>query len=89
VPVDVSVAGDQVFLVLFGTGIRFRSSLSNVTATIGGTPVSVQYAGPQGTFVGLDQLNIALPASLVGRGEADLVLTADGQIANTIRVNIK
>jgi uncharacterized protein (TIGR03437 family) len=89
VPVNVGVAGDQVFLVLFGTGFRFRSTLSNVMATVGGTPVSVQYAGPQGTFVGLDQLNIALPASLTGRGEADLVLTIDGQIANTIRVNIK
>ncbi len=88
-PVDLSVAGDQVFLVLFGTGIRFRSALSGVTATIGGVPASVQYAGPQGTFVGLDQLNIGLPANLAGRGEVDLVLTADGKPANTIRVNIK
>jgi uncharacterized protein (TIGR03437 family) len=89
VPVDVSVAGDQVFLVLFGTGVRFRTALSNVTATIGGTPVPVQYAGPQGVFVGLDQLNVLLPASLAGRGEVDLVLTVDGKNANTLRLNIK
>src|SRR5262249_51929387 len=89
VPVNVSVAGDQVFLVLFGTGIRFRSSLSNVTATIGGTPVPVQYAGPQGVFVGLDQVNILLPSSRAGRGEVDLVLTVDGKNANTVRVDIK
>ncbi|MEO6725984.1 MAG: hypothetical protein ABIP14_11880, partial [Blastocatellia bacterium] len=89
VSVDLNVAGNQVFLVLFGTGIRFRSALSGVTATIGGVPVPVQYAGPQGTFVGLDQLNIGLPASLTGRGEVDLVLTVDGKPSNTVRVNIK
>jgi len=89
VPIDLSVAADQVFLVLFGTGIRFRSTLSNVTATIGGTPVRVQFAGPQGTFVGLDQLNLLLPNSLAGRGEVDLIVTVDGKIANTLRVNIK
>lgn len=89
VPIDVSVSGDQMFLVLFGTGMRFRTALSNVTATIGGTPVSVLYAGPQGTFVGLDQLNLQLPASLAGRGEVDLMLTVDGKQANTVRVNIK
>lgn len=89
VPVNLSVATDQVFLVLFGTGIRFRNTLSGVTATIGGVPATVQYAGPQGTFVGLDQINISMPASLAGRGEVDLVLTVDGKIANTVRVNIK
>ena len=89
VPIDVGVPGNQVFLVLFGTGIRFRSALSSVTATIGGMPVSVQYAGPQGNFVGLDQINILLPGSLAARGEADLVLTVDGKASNTVRINIK
>ncbi len=89
VPIDVGVPGNQVFLILFGTGIRFRSSLSAVTANIGGTTVSVQYAGPQGDFVGLDQLNILLPSSLAGRGEVDLTLTADGRMSNTLRINIK
>lgn len=89
VPIDVSVSGNQVFLVLFGTGIRFRSALSSVTATIGGMPVSVQYAGPQGNFVGLDQINILLPGNLAARGEADLVLTVDGKASNTVRINIK
>lgn len=88
-PIDLGAATDQVFLVLFGSGFRFRSSLTNVTATIGGTPVSVQYAGPQGDFVGLDQLNLLLPRTLIGKGEADLVVTVDGKTANTLRVNIK
>ena len=36
VPIDLGPSTDQVFLVLYGTGIRFRSSLTNVSATIGG-----------------------------------------------------
>lgn len=88
-PIDLGAATDQVFLVLFGSGFRFRSLLTNVTATIGGTPVTVQYAGPQGDFVGLDQLNLLLPRTLIGKGEADLVVTVDGKVANTMRVNIK
>lgn len=89
VPIDLGAATDQVFLVLFGSGFRFRSSLINVSATIGGIPVIVQFAGAQGDFVGLDQLNLLLPRTLIGRGEVDLVLTVDGKPANTMRVNIK
>ncbi|MGH9800448.1 MAG: hypothetical protein ACRD82_08805 [Blastocatellia bacterium] len=49
----------------------------------------VQYAGPQGGFVGLDQANILLPKSLAGRGEVDVVLIVNGKTANTLRLNIK
>lgn len=89
VPIDVGIANNQIFLVLFGTGLRFRTSLAGVTATVGGMPLSVQFAGPQGGFVGLDQINVLLPASLAGRGEVDLVLTVDGKIANTVKINLK
>lgn len=47
------------------------------------------YAGPQGGFVGLDQLNLRLPGALIGRGEVDLVLTVDGKTANTTRIVIR
>jgi uncharacterized protein (TIGR03437 family) len=89
VPIDLGTAADQVFLAAFGTGFRFRSALTAVTATIGGTPVEVSFAGAQGDFVGLDQANIRIPFSLVGRGEVDVVLTVDGAQANTVRINIK
>ena len=36
VPIDLSIASDQVFLVLFGTGLRKNSGLDAVTATVGG-----------------------------------------------------
>ncbi|MCI0391253.1 MAG: hypothetical protein MOB07_21135 [Acidobacteria bacterium] len=88
VPIDLGSLTDQTFLVLFGVGIRFRSALSNVTATIGGVNAQVQFAGEQGGFVGLDQINILIPRTLVGRGEVDVVLTVDGKTANMLRVNI-
>lgn len=89
VPIDLGVASDQVFLLAYGSGIRGRSALSALTAMIGGTSVPVDYAGPQGDFVGLDQLNIRLPQSLAGRGEVDLAVTADGATSNTVRIRFK
>jgi uncharacterized protein (TIGR03437 family) len=89
VPIDLGATTDLVFLIVYGGGFRFRSSLTNVAATIGGIPVTVQFAGPQGDFVGLDQLNLQLPRTLIGLGEADLIVTVDGKVANTLRVNIK
>jgi uncharacterized protein (TIGR03437 family) len=60
--------------------------LSAVTATIGGVP-AVLYAGAQGTYVGLDQVNLGpLSTSLAGRGEVPISLTVDGKAANTVTV---
>lgn len=88
-PIDFGPTQDQLFLVLFGTGFRYRSALSNVTVTIGGEPVQVFYAGPQGDFVGLDQLNLLLPGKLAGRGTVEIVITIDGKQANTLQVNFQ
>ena len=85
-PIDPGSGNDTLFLALFGTGVRFRSSLSAVTATIGGVDAQVIYAGIQGDYVGLDQINIRIPGGLAGRGDVDVVLTVDGISANTVKV---
>ena len=72
-----------------GTGIRYRTALSEVRAKIGGEEVSISYAGEQGGYVGLDQVNLLLPRSLAGRGEVDVTLIVDGKPANTVKVQIK
>jgi uncharacterized protein (TIGR03437 family) len=89
VPIDLGAESDQVFLVLFGTGIRFRTQLSAVTASIGGVNAPVIFAGDQGTFVGLDQVNITVPRTLIGRGNVDVSLTVDGKAANAVKLQIK
>ena len=89
VPIDLSNPAEQVFLLLFGTGFRGRSSLGAVGLLVGGLPVEALYAGPQGDFAGLDQLNLPLPRTLAGRGEVTVVLTVDGKTANPVTVTFK
>jgi uncharacterized protein (TIGR03437 family) len=78
-----------VYLSLYGTGIRNRSSLSNVSVTINNIGVPVLYAGPQVQFDGLDQVNVLLSLNLRGSGESNVVLKVDGQTANIVTVNLK
>jgi len=89
IPIDLGPETDQVFLILYGTGIRFRSSLMGVTVKIGGADAQVLYAGAAPGFVGLDQVNVRIPRSLIGKGEVDIMLAVDGQTANTVKVGIK
>lgn len=88
-PIDLGPESDQLFLILFGTGIRNRTALSNVVSTVGGVSVPVSFAGAQNDFVGVDQINISLPRSLAKRGEVDLELTVDSKSANKLKINIK
>lgn len=89
VPIDPGPQGDQVFLLLFGTGFRNNSGMNNVTAQLGGASAQASFAGAQGGFAGLDQANVLLPRSLAGRGEVNLVLSVDGKAANTVKLWIK
>ncbi len=86
VPIGLTTSTDQVYLMLYGTGIR-RHSGNPVKATIGGVSVPVTYAGPQSQYPGLDQINIGpLPQSLAGKGDLDVVVIVDGIPANTVRL---
>jgi uncharacterized protein (TIGR03437 family) len=89
VPITFGDATDRVYLVLYGTGIRNRSSLAAVSTSVGGTAVAPLFAGAQGQCVGLDQINLELPRSLAGRGEVDIQVSVDGKIANSVKVNIQ
>lgn len=89
VELDLGPEGEQVFLVLFGTGFRGRSSLEMVSCTIGGAAAEVPFAAAQGGLVGLDQANIRVPRSLIGRGLVTLNFTVEGRTANVVQVQIK
>ncbi len=82
-PVPVNV--NQTVLELYGTGIRGHST--PVTCTIGGVFAPVSYAGAQGQYAGLDQVNVSLPASLANQGVLSIVLTVDGTQSNTVTIN--
>jgi uncharacterized protein (TIGR03437 family) len=88
VPITLGV-DTPTYLTLYGTGIRNRSSLANVSVTIDGSAVPVLYAGPTANYSGLDQVNVALPLTLRGSGQSNVVVTIDGQISNTVMVDIQ
>jgi uncharacterized protein (TIGR03437 family) len=88
VPINLGPASTSVYLSLYGTGIRGRSSLAGVSATLGGTALQLFYAGAQGTYPGLDQVNVLLDRSLIGQGQLVLQLTVDGVAANPVVVDI-
>jgi uncharacterized protein (TIGR03437 family) len=87
-PIDLGL-DTPVYLSLYGTGIRNRSSLDNVLVTINGISVPVLFARPQPTFPGLDQINIPLPLALRGSGVAAVVIKVDQHQANTVTVDIQ
>ncbi len=86
--IDLGPPTDQVFLVAFGSGFR-AASQSAVSATIGGTPSPLVATAAAPGFAGLDQANIMLPRSLIGRGLVDVLFTAAGKTANAVQINIK
>ncbi|MCX6630972.1 MAG: polysaccharide lyase beta-sandwich domain-containing protein [Candidatus Solibacter sp.] len=82
-------ADSAVYVSLYGTGIRGPGGAPEATCTVHGVAVPVLYAGAQPQYQGLDQVDISLPATLAGRGESDVVLTVNGQTANTVTLNIQ
>ncbi len=99
-PFDVLVNGRPNIMILFCTGIR-RAQAANpndddgvaeaVSVTIGGQNARALYAGAQGAFAGLDQINVEMPASLAGGGQrrVEVVVTVNGVAANRVTIQIK
>jgi uncharacterized protein (TIGR03437 family) len=86
-PVNLGPPAQQVFLVLYATGVAGRSSLANVSVSIAGLSLPAAYAGPQGD-AGLDQVNVQIPASLAGIGDTTISVTVDGKVSNTAHLTI-
>lgn len=85
-PVTIS-NGDQIQLIAYGTGFRAAGTVG-VSVTIGGENVKVNYAGPQGVAPGVDQFTILIPPGLPP-GVVRIVLTAEGQAANTVTMAVQ
>ncbi|HEX3743997.1 MAG TPA: FG-GAP-like repeat-containing protein [Bryobacteraceae bacterium] len=86
-PASIDLSGGQTFVVLYGTGIH--NHVSPVVAHIGNTQVTAAYAGVQGYYVGEDQINIQLPASLAGAGVIPVSIVVDGQTSNPVNIQIQ
>jgi len=80
-PFNLGEESDRLFLVLFLTGVR-HAGASGVRVSIGGVESAPSYVGPQGTYTGLDQINVELPHSFSGRGRISLLVKAAGADAS-------
>ncbi len=61
---------------------------ASVSATIGGLPATVSFAGLAPSFIGLVQMNIIVPNSL-SPGTYPLAITIDGQTSNAAPISVK
>lgn len=87
--VSVGTTSQPNYLILFGTGLRRRSSLSNARVLVGGAPAEISYVGAHPRFTGLDQVNVKLPAAVRGRGMVDVSVIVDGKASNIVQIYIQ
>ncbi len=85
-PIAVGPASEQATLILYGTGLN---GAKDVAVTIGGVQGQVAYAGPQGTYPGLDQINVLIPQAVSGKGKVDVIVTAGGKPSNPVNVVVQ
>jgi uncharacterized protein (TIGR03437 family) len=78
-PIPAGTAAKPTYLVLFATGLR-NAPAGSVSVTMNGINSTVSYAGPQGGFFGLDQVNALLPTGLTS-GTVTVRITA-GRASN-------
>ncbi len=86
-PIDMGPPGDKVNLVLFLTGVR-RAVASGVRVLIGGDAIESSYSGLAPGFVGLDQINVEIPRSLIGRGNVSVSVTSGGVTSNLTDIEL-
>jgi uncharacterized protein (TIGR03437 family) len=87
--IDLTIAGDRVFLILFGTGIRFHNSINSVVMRFGNEDQQVDAALPQGFFVGLDQVNVEMLRIKIPPGPLTATLRVGGIPAKSVSLLVK
>ncbi len=96
VAIEPKMAGERLFLILFLTGVRGAADPgqgNNANETIhlllGGEELVPAFVGPQGIFLGLDQMNVEILPSLFGRGVVDAVVNYSTlALSNTVQIRL-
>jgi uncharacterized protein (TIGR03437 family) len=92
IPAQPPAEDEVLYLILFGTGWRNRAAANGrlregVSAYLNDTPAPVTFAGAQGDFFGLDQMNIQIAPSL--KGKQVVQVQADGKLANPVEIALR
>ncbi|MGH9940293.1 MAG: hypothetical protein ACREAM_28970, partial [Blastocatellia bacterium] len=96
-------AGEQLFLILFGTGLKLAANTDgnsgngaaeNVQVSVGGVNAQVIFAGTAPGFVGLEQLNVRIPDNAPANPNTPVVvrardLTNNLKQANTVTISLQ
>jgi len=82
-PVSMTTAGAPTSLSLFLTSLNVSSA---PTVTIGGLPAPVQSYGPATCCVGLEQINVQIPAALAGAGRVNVIVSSGGRQSNAVEL---
>ena len=85
-PVDLGFSTDSTILKFYATGV---SGASEVHVQIAGVEAPVVYSGASGYFPGLDEVMVRASSTLAGSGSTSVALTADGQAAEPVRIQIQ
>ena len=85
-PIALPDALTDLYIVLYGTGIRNYRSIS---AMVGQLPADVVYVGAQSQFPGLDQVNLHLKGPLGFSGAQSLRLQVDGAYSNSVTLQFQ
>src|SRR5262245_16383475 len=84
-PIDLGPEGEKVFLILFLTGIGHATGPKipfdvparvNIRVIANGYSLKPAFAGPQGDFAALDQINVELPREFLGNSILKIAVTA-------------
>ncbi len=103
-PIDLGSPAERVFLEIYLTGIRQAQDENNdgnlnehVAVILGGKSITPSYAGKQGFFAGVDQVNVEIPRTLIGAGKINLSIysnvttspaTSAGFTSNTVELEL-
>jgi uncharacterized protein (TIGR03437 family) len=88
-PIDLGPAGEVVYLVLLGTGIR-NASVAQATVSIGGASAQIVGLGPAPGIDGLDQVKVLMPKDQVNlHGNVQVDLNVQGAAANPVTIDIQ
>lgn len=86
-PIDMGPEGEKVFLILYLTGVR-HAPLPSVRVLMGGIECAPTFAAAAPGFIALDQINVEIPRSLIGRNVKVSVTAGGVSSSNPVEIEI-
>src|SRR5438105_4719794 len=75
---NAASAAGPATMSIFGSGMG-NADASMVTATIGGEPPTITFAGHDAAYPGRDRFDLVIPSDLAGAGRVDVVVKVNGK----------